>query len=192
MKNRTGTDLAIPVMPRKEVTIMNIIFTSSNNETILLPINLLFWTNIFIYVLHILEESVIPEVFVEKVKRLYFPIYSWKNFFWFNTVLLTINVCGVLLFESFGNDWIIFPLALLSERVFNGIYHLVETILTGKYSSGLLTSVLVWILIYLIIRYSCLRGEISNINLIVSIATGLIMNLIMIVPLVLGVFKRIK
>ncbi len=171
---------------------MNLIFTSSNNEAVLLPINLLFWANVCIYVLHILEESVIPEVFVEKVKRLYFPIYSWKKFFWFNTVLLTINISGILLFESFGNDWIIFPLALLSERVFNGIYHLVETILTGKYSSGLLTSVLVWILIYLIIRYSFLPGEISSINLIVSIAIGLIMNLLMIVPLVLGVFKKIK
>jgi hypothetical protein len=171
---------------------MNILITSLNDETILLPITILFWTNVCIYVLHIFEESVVPEVFVEKVKRLYFPIYSWNKFFWFNTILIIINICGVLFFESFQNGWIIFPLALMFERVFNGIYHLFETIITKKYSSGLLTSVIVWILMYLIIRYSYLQGEISNINFIVSLAIGLIINLIMIVPLVLGLYKKMK
>ena len=113
---------------------MDILITSLTENTITIPINLLFWGSVFAFILHVFEESVIPEVFVEKVKRLYFPDFDWHKFFYFNGILLIINICAVVLFESLQGIWIIFPLSLLFERVINGLYHLIETIITKKYS----------------------------------------------------------
>jgi hypothetical protein len=171
---------------------MNIVFTSINTTTIVLPIVFLFWANVCVYVLHIFEETVIPEVFVEKVRRLYFPKYNWKKFFGFNTFLILLNIFAIVLFESSHGTWIIFPLALMSERAFNGLYHLAETIKTKKYSSGLLTSVITWILMYLVIRYSFLKGQINSTDFLTSIIIGFLITIIMIVPMVTGIFKKMK
>ncbi len=169
---------------------MDILFTSLNKNTILLPINLLFWINVCTYILHVFEESVIPEVFVEKMKRLYFPSYNWNKFFAFNTFLLTLNISAVILFESIQGAWIIFPLSLMFERVFNGFWHLFETIINKKYSSGLLTSVIVWIAMYLLIRYSFIKGEILSFYFFTSLIIGLVIKLLMMVPTVLGMYKK--
>ena len=171
---------------------MNIVLTSTNTTTIVLPLVFLFWANVCVYVLHVFEETVIPEVFVEKVRRLYFPKYNWKKFFGFNTFLILLNIFAVVVFESSHGSWIIFPLALMFERVLNGLYHLVETINTKKYSSGLLTSVITWILMYLLVRYSFLKGQISSTDFLTSIIIGLLITIIMIVPMVTGIYKMMK
>jgi hypothetical protein len=172
---------------------MDIIVASlDQNMSIYIPLNVLFWINVCTYVFHIFEESVMPEVFVDKVKRLYWPNYSWKKFFGFNVLLLSLNIGAVITYESAYGAWIIFPLILLFERAFNGIYHVIETISTRRHSSGLLTSVIVWILLYILIRYSLLKGEISYRSFFVSLIGGLILTLIMIVPMVTGRYRNIK
>jgi hypothetical protein len=47
-----------------------------DNAIVLIPINLALWGFVVAYVIHILEESILPEVFVDKVKRLYWPKYN--------------------------------------------------------------------------------------------------------------------
>jgi hypothetical protein len=141
---------------------MNIVISASTgNSIIVVPINLILWGFVITYVIHILEESILPEVFVDKVKRLYWTQYNWTKFFGFNTLLLSLNIAAVITYESVGGSWIIFPLSLACERIFNGFYHLVETCRAKAFSSGLLSSVITWILAYLIIRYSLMRGEIT-------------------------------
>ena len=149
-----------------------IIVTSPVN--INLPIEFLFWGFIFVYIIHILEESTLPVIFVEKVKKNFWPEYSWKHFFGFNTLLLLLNIIAVLLFDFLRGGWLIFPLSLAIERTLNGLWHFAETIITKKYSSGLLASVATWILFYFLIRYSLLKGEIPVNYFIISFVIGLL------------------
>ena len=157
-----------------------IITTNQSGTIFSIPIQLVFWGFVAVYILHILEESVLGEVFVEKVRKKIWPGYDWKKFFGFNTILLSLNIAAVLLHENLGGAWIIFPLSLASERLLNGLYHFGETIITRKFSSGLLTSVLTWILGYFIIRYSILQGQIEVSFLIVSIIIGIIIETMMV------------
>jgi hypothetical protein len=136
------------------------------------PISLVFWMNIAVYVLHVLEESTLGEVFVEKLRKNVWPDYSWKHFFGFNTVLMSLNLLAIIIYEIIGGGWLILPLALTLERCLNGCWHLGETIATRKFSSGLLSSILSWILVYFLIRYSLLKGEISALMFIASAFIG--------------------
>ena len=172
---------------------MNIVVsTATDNTMIVIPINFVLWGFVIAYVIHILEESLFPEVFVDKVKRLYWPQYNWTKFFGFNTLLLSVNIAAVIIYESVGGAWIIFPLSLACERILNGLYHLGETIRTKTFSSGLLSSVITWILAYITIRYSFMRGEITLQQAGISISIGVVMFLFMIVPLITGKLRGIK
>ena len=134
---------------------------STTQGNFVIPLLFIFWGNVAVYVIHILEESVLGEVFVEKVRLRFWPAYSWKHFFWFNTGVMSLNILAVLLYENLGGAWIVFPLGLMVERCLNGFWHLGETILTKRLSSGLLTSILIWVLTYWLVRYALLKGEIS-------------------------------
>jgi len=144
-----------------------------------IPIEFIFWGFVIAYVIHILEESTLAEIFVDKVKRNFWPDYSWKHFFGFNTILLLLNIIAVVLFDAFRGAWVILPLSLSVERTLNGIWHLGETIVTKKYSSGLLASVITWILMYFIIRYSILTGQLSINYVIISFVIGFLITVLM-------------
>jgi hypothetical protein len=124
------------------------------------------------YTIHILEESLLGEIFVEKMKRLYWPEYTWSKFIGFNTILMLLNISAIVLFESFGGAWIIFPLGLAVERSLNGLFHLFETFKTKKFSSGLLTGLIFLILGYFLIKYSIITGKIEPNYLIGSAIVG--------------------
>jgi hypothetical protein len=172
---------------------MNVmISTEASGAVILIPISLVLWGFVVAYVVHILEESILPEVFVDKVKRLYWPTYGWTKFFGFNTLLLSLNIAAVVVYEALGGSWIVFPLSLACERVFNGFYHFGETIRARLFSSGLLSSVITWILAYLIIRYSLVKGEITALQFVLSSSIGCALTLLMIVPLLTGRLKDIR
>jgi hypothetical protein len=157
---------------------MNFILTAGQTA-LTIPVSLLFWCFVIALPLHVLEESVLGDVFVEKVKRLYWPEYNWKKFTGFNTLFLLLNISAVILFECFGGAWLIFPMALAFERILNGVYHLYETAKTHRFSSGLLSSVIFWILGYLLIRYSIVPGQIAPAYLIASIIIGFCIELFM-------------
>lgn len=152
---------------------------SSASEGFVIPISLIFWGFVAAYVVHILEESVLGEVFVEKVKKNFWPEYSWKHFFGFNSLLMSLNVIAIVTYETLGGAWLIFPLSLALERCLNGFWHLGETILTRKFSSGLLSSVLVWMLTYFLIRYALLKGEISISYFALSALIGAVLTSLM-------------
>ena len=158
---------------------MNIVFTSEAINSMFFPVEFLFWGFIIAYVIHILEESVLPEVFVEKVKKNFFPAYSWRKFVGFNTFLLILNVAAVIVFDLAGGKWIIFPLCLAIERTLNGFWHLGETIVRRKFSTGLLASVITWILMYLLIRYSLLKGAILPADFVTALIIGTIITIVM-------------
>lgn len=157
-----------------------------------MPVVIVFWCFVFAYIIHILEESLLPETFVDKVKRLYWKSYSWKKFFGFNAILLILNIIAVILFDTLGGHWIIFPLSLAIERSLNGLYHLGEIVITKKYSSGLLASVMTWILAYWLIRYSNIIEYVSTKQLIMSFILGGVLCGLMIIPLITGLLNKMK
>jgi len=53
-----------------------------------IPLLYSFWLMLVFYVIHILDESLLGGSFVEKVKEHWWPQYSWRKFFWFNTALI--------------------------------------------------------------------------------------------------------
>jgi hypothetical protein len=172
---------------------MNVLIsTEANGAAAVIPISLVLWGFVVAYVIHILEESILPEVFVEKVKRQYWPAYSWTKFFGFNTLLLSLNIAAVVLYDVLGGSWIILPLSFACERIFNGFYHFGETIRTRSFSSGLLSSVITWILAYLIIRYSLIKGEITSLQFVLSSCVGCALFALMIVPMLTGKLKSIR
>lgn len=167
------------------------ITTDPSTATLSLPISLIFWGFVIAYALHILEESVLGDVFVEKVKRQYWPQYTWGKFAGFNTILMSLNILAIILYEVLGGAWILFPLSLASERFFNGFYHLGETFASRKFSSGLLTSIIFWVLGYFIIRYAIIPGQIDTVTWTVSAAIGLVISLLMTGVLALGIMRGI-
>jgi hypothetical protein len=172
---------------------MNLLISTGGSDAVsTIPISIVFWGFVVAYVFHILEESILPEIFVEKVKRLYWPAYGWTKFFGFNALLLSLNIAAVVVYEVLGGIWIVFPLSLACERIFNGFYHLGETIRTRSFSSGLLSSVITWILAYLVIRYSLAKGEIVPLQFVLSSCIGCVLFLLMIVPMLTGKLKSIR
>ena len=155
------------------------IIVSTNQTNLTMPIEFIFWGFIFAYVIHILEEATLAENFVDKVKRNFWPEYSWSKFFGFNTLLIVINITAVVLFDFLRGAWIIFPLSLSMERTLNGLWHLGETVIIKKYSSGLLTSVITWVLMFFIVRYSLLAGQLPYNYFITSLFIGFVITVLM-------------
>ena len=155
-----------------------------------IPLNILFWGMEAAYLIHCLDETVTGGGFVNMVKKHFWSEYSAKKFFWFNTGLHSINIISIILYEIFGGGWVILPLSLSWLFVTNGFWHVLEAAIFKEYSPGLMTSPFYWIIMYFIIRYSFLQGNISPSNLIISIIIGTIITILMIGSLF--VMRRLK
>jgi hypothetical protein len=158
---------------------MDFLISMDNSSNVILPVSFIFWGFIAVYALHIIEESLLGENFVDKMKKRFWPEYDWKKFFGFNTILMSLNVIAVVLFEVFGGAWVIFPLGLAAERVLNGFWHFGEMIVTKRFSSGTLTGLIFWIFGYFIIRYSVVPGQIPAVYAWISLAIGAVMTALM-------------
>ena len=101
-------------------------------------------------------------------------------FFWFNTMLHAVNAASIILFETFGGPWVILPLSISWLFVTNGFWHVLGAAKFKEYSPGLATSPLYWIVMYLIVRYSLMQGEILLLDFIVSTIIGTVITIIMI------------
>jgi len=171
---------------------MNIVITTiENTSNVSLPITLFFWGYVVAYTIHIIDESILGETFVVMVQKNFWPEYKWKHFFGFNTLLMSLIIFSNILYEIFGGNLIILPLIFVFLLATNGIWHLLATIIQKKYSPGLVTSIIYWILFYFIFRYSILSGQIV---LSISLWAGIIGTLLTV--LMIGSFfvfkKRFK
>lgn len=125
---------------------MEIVAANSLSTVLEIPISFIFWGFVVAYVIHIVDESLMGETFVGMVQNLFWPEYQWKHFFGFNTLLILLTIISIILFEIFNGLWIIAPLIFVFLYTTNGIWHLISTIITKKYSPGLATSLIYWIL----------------------------------------------
>jgi hypothetical protein len=145
-----------------------------------MPLNVLFWGMEAAYLIHCLDETIAGGGFVNMVKRDFWPEYSGKKFFWFNAGLHIINIASIILFEVLGGAWVIFPLSMSWLFVTNGLWHVMGTAIFKEYSPGLMTSPLYWIIMYFIIRYSLLSGDILPSYFIISVIIGSVLTILMI------------
>jgi hypothetical protein len=117
------------------------------------PLLFSFWFTVAAYVVHVIDESLLGGSFVEKVRQHWWPEYSWTKFFWFNSAYFIVMMASVVLYDIRGGSWAILPLAWVIERACNGVWHLGWTICFREYSPGLVTSILMWMNLYFVLRY---------------------------------------
>ncbi|MHA1728679.1 MAG: HXXEE domain-containing protein [Promethearchaeota archaeon] len=144
-----------------------------------ITLSIMLWLYAAAYSIHIVEESTVGEGFVRMMQR-YWSEYDGKKFFGFNTLLYSIFITGLILYEVLGGAMVIFPLSFAWMFVTNGLWHLIGTILSKRYSPGLITSPIYWILMYFIIRYFLLESKIVLNNFLISLVIGTIMTCLMI------------
>ena len=143
-----------------------------------ITLSVLFWGYVMAYCVHVIEEVAVGEGFIEMMRKTFYPEYSGRMFFGFNLMIFIIFVVGIVLFEIFGGIWVIWPLSFAFMFVTNGLWHLIQTIVLRKFSSGLITSPIYWILIYFITRYFLLTGEILLLHFVLSAVIGTIITLV--------------
>jgi hypothetical protein len=118
-----------------------------------IPLIFSFWFMVAAYVIHVIDESLLGGSFVEKVRQHWWAEYSWKKFFWFNSGYFVVMIASVVVYDLRGGRWLILPLASAIERLCNGFWHLWWTIYFREYSPGLVSSILIWMDSYFIVRY---------------------------------------
>ncbi len=159
---------------------MDIAFTTIENTTkVSLPVTFIFWGYIVAYVIHLIDETLMGETFVGMVQKHFGPI-QWKHFFIGNTLIMSLAIGANIVYEFLGHGWIVLPLTFVFIFTTNGIWHLAGTIISKKYSPGLASSLLYWLLFYFIFRYSILPGEIPSSHSIPSAIIGTMITVLMI------------
>jgi len=146
----------------------------------MMPLNVLFWCMEAAYIVHCLDETIAGNGFVKMVNSHFWPEYSGKQFFWFNTLFHILNISGIILYEIFGGMWVIWPLSFCWLFVTNGLWHVLGSILFREYSPGLMTSPLYWIVMYFIIRYNLVPGQIEMPIFMICLGIGTLMTVAMI------------
>ncbi|MHA2428758.1 MAG: HXXEE domain-containing protein [Candidatus Hermodarchaeia archaeon] len=144
-----------------------------------ITLSVLFWGYVMAYCLHIIEELTVGEGFVEMMRRTFFIEYTGRMFFGFNLMIFLVFVTGIVTYEVFGGIWAIWPLGFAFMFVTNGLWHLVQTMVTRRFSPGLITSPFYWILMYFITRYFLLLGEILLFDFVIAAILGTTMTLVM-------------
>ena len=138
------------------------------------PLILSFWFMVAAYVIHVIDESLLGGSFVEKVQQHWWPEYSWTKFFWFNTAYFVVMISSVVLYVFRGGNWLILPLAWAIERFCNGIWHVWWAVHFREYSPGLVSSILMWMTAYFIVRYRPIDEPIVTRTLWPALTIGLL------------------
>ena len=154
-----------------------------------LTLNIFLWGYLVAYCIHIVEEYSSGQGFVTMMKKRFWPEYTSKMFFGFNTMLLIFLAIGLVLFDTFGGLWVIWSLSFAFMFVTNGLWHLIQTIVLKDYSPGLATSPIYWVLLYFVTRYFFIPGEIETSVFIISILIGTIITILMFSS---GYYQRLK
>lgn len=125
--------------------------------------DLLAWGLLAAYVVHLLDETMMNGGFVRWVSGNFWPEYNQRMFFWFNVAVVIAIGASNVLFDLFGGHLVVLPLFWIFGFALHGVtVHVFWTIRQRDYSPGLVTSVLYWIVAYLVTRYGYVEGRIST------------------------------
>jgi len=143
-----------------------------------ISLGVLFWAYVMAYCVHVVEEVAVGEGFIEMMRTTFYPEYSGRMFFGFNLMMFLVFGAGIVVFEVLGGMWVIWPLSFAFMFVTNGIWHLLQTIVTRKFAPGLITSPIYWILMGFIVRYFLVPGEILLLHFLVAGVLGTLITLV--------------
>jgi hypothetical protein len=144
-----------------------------------IPLNILLWGFVIAFCIHIVEESTVGGGFIAEMQRNYWPEYTGTRFFWFNTGIMLLFGGGIILYELLGGTWVIVVMSWVFMFATNGLWHLIQTAVVRRYAPGLITSPIYWVLLYFILRYSWLPGQIATDHLFISAIIGTLLTLAM-------------
>jgi len=151
-----------------------------------IPLNYLFWATEAAYVVNIIDESVLNDGFIAGVKKYIWTGYSGEKFFFTNAILLICIAVGIILYERYGNSFVVAPLMWVVERSLNGLWHIWWTVHFMTYSPGLVTSILFWIILYFIIRDNYRQGDFTRVQLIKATILAVVFECILLSSLWIG------
>jgi hypothetical protein len=119
------------------------------------------------------------------------PEHSWTNFFWFNAGYFVIMIASVVLYDFLGGKWVILPSAWV-ERACNGVGHLGWAIHFREYSPGLVSSILMLMNLYFILRYRPATESLDKHGMVPAMIIGLAATafLVFYIPLFKGRRRR--
>ncbi len=144
-----------------------------------IPLNILLWGFVPAFSIHVVEESTVGGGFIAETKRTYWPEYTAIRFFWFNAVIMLLFVGSVVLYEVRGGAWVVAALSWVFMFATNGLWHFIQTAVVRRYAPGLITSPVYWVLLYFILRYCWLSGQIASGHLVLSACIGTLLTLAM-------------
>jgi hypothetical protein len=83
-------------------------------------------------------------------------------------------IASVALYDLRGGEWLVLPLAWAIERLCNGFWHVWWTVRFREYSPGLVSSILIWMDAYFIVRYRPVDEPIAPHTLWLAALIGLL------------------
>jgi hypothetical protein len=134
----------------------------------------LFWSNFAAFAAHLLDETLMAGGLVAFVQRHFWSGFTIPDFFSANAYWLILIAISNLLYDWKGNRFAAIPMAFIWERCFNALFHIGSTYHFKEYSPGLVTSVLFFVILYLICRYGVLRGHVRWVTFFVSSIPALV------------------
>ncbi len=122
-------------------------------------LTLLFWANFAAFALHVMDETVMAGGLVAFVQRHFWAGFRLGDFAVANAVWLIAIATANVLYDWQGKWLAVIPMAFVWERCLNALFHVGSTLWLNEYSPGLVTSLLFFVILYLICRHGLLRGH---------------------------------
>jgi hypothetical protein len=141
----------------------------------------LFWANFASFIIHLLDESIMAGGFVSFVQRNFWQGFTMTDFFQANAIWLIVIALSNILYDWKGARYPVIaaiPLAFVWERCFNAIAHVFLSLYCKEYSPGLVSSLLFFVILYFIIRFVVVRGNMKWKTFLVSAIPALIFELL--------------
>ena len=122
----------------------------------------LFWSNFAAFAVHVMDEAFMAGGLVAFVQRHFWAGFKTGDFAVANAVWLIAIAVGNILYDWLGERVVFVPLAFVWERCFNGLFHVGSSFYFNEYCPGLLTSLVFFVILYLICRYGVLSGHVRK------------------------------
>jgi hypothetical protein len=122
----------------------------------------LFWANFAAFIVHLLDETLMGGGFVPFVQSHFWTGFLMGDFVFANALWLILIALSNILYDWLGNRFAFisaFPMFFLWERCFNAFAHIGLSFHFNEYCPGLVSSVLFFVIFYLIFRFIVLRGH---------------------------------
>jgi hypothetical protein len=134
------------------------------------------WALLASYVVHLIDETLINGGFTSWIATYFWPGYTMRMFFWFNAGAITLIALSNVLFDVFGGHLVILPLMWVWGFALHGVtVHAFWTVRQRRYSPGLVTSVLYWVVAYFAVRYGLVAGLVGTVDFWVGLLAGVVL-----------------